>query len=330
MIKKIIESLHNAKGFTLVEAIATIAIFGIVVTPIAMVFQYALTSSIETRTNLKANQITQQYVEAIEVMEFDVLKSLIDDYGGIVDATSIAGLELAYTTDVNLPEPDSEFDVLVDLHYGEFLTDGSCDVDYNVGSAGFDSPEYILDPGIMQYKMPDYDMLILLESSDDTIVKTFTPVNPYNDGSGTPSETFPDVAGNRNLVITYENGGTPEGIKVTTQVSGGGTSDYISFDKDHKHKTFIIVCDDEVGSETVDTHITVENYSMEGISVLVFESITDKIKPVVVTGLGTVNIERSLSEIDITSNSHRIYEVEVIISKDGEELTHVTTTKLAR
>ena len=60
-VLKLHKKINNERGFTLVEAIATIAIFGIVVTPIALVFQNALQSSIETREQLKANQLVQQY-----------------------------------------------------------------------------------------------------------------------------------------------------------------------------------------------------------------------------------------------------------------------------
>lgn len=51
-------------GFTLVEAIVTVAIAGVIVVPISIIFQGVLLDTVETKDQLKATQLAQQYTEA--------------------------------------------------------------------------------------------------------------------------------------------------------------------------------------------------------------------------------------------------------------------------
>ncbi|MDA3845230.1 MAG: prepilin-type N-terminal cleavage/methylation domain-containing protein [Vallitaleaceae bacterium] len=57
----------NNSGFTLVEAIITIVIVGIIVTPISMVFLGSLQDAIEAKEQLKANQMAQLFVVNIRI-----------------------------------------------------------------------------------------------------------------------------------------------------------------------------------------------------------------------------------------------------------------------
>jgi len=124
------EKLHQwivcEKGFTLIEAIVTVAIVGVVITPIAIIFQGALETSLFTRSQLKATQVAQQYVEAVEAMNYVDLKAFVDS-GGVVDATSIS----AY----GLPKDIEGLDVSVDLNYGTtHMVNGIAEpnADYNI------------------------------------------------------------------------------------------------------------------------------------------------------------------------------------------------------
>lgn len=63
---KFIKFFKKSSGFTLIEAIISIAIVGIIVAPISMVFSKSLSHSLEAKHQLKATQIAQLFVENIK------------------------------------------------------------------------------------------------------------------------------------------------------------------------------------------------------------------------------------------------------------------------
>ncbi len=85
--------IKNEKGFTLIEAIVTIAIVGIAFTPIAFIFNSSLMTSIETREQLVANQLAQKYVEEIKAFSINDLNNLV----GETTSTTKDGYKIEYT-----------------------------------------------------------------------------------------------------------------------------------------------------------------------------------------------------------------------------------------
>lgn len=74
--KFVLDIFKSNNGFTLIEAIITVAIVGIIVAPISMVFLGSLNDTIESKEVLKANQISQLYIENIKMRSFEELESL--------------------------------------------------------------------------------------------------------------------------------------------------------------------------------------------------------------------------------------------------------------
>ncbi len=322
-LKKLNIPLINEDGFTLIEAIATIAIVGIVVTPIAMVFQGSLLNSLEARKQMKANQVGQEYVEILEEMDFNELKRLVDDFGGVVSSDSITN------GGFDLPKPDDDFDVLVDLHYGPTRTDSSVDNEYN---SVFDTDYFAMPSNLSNAPMPTYNMVLHLNSAAENGFDFYESDDAFL-GVDPPEGSYATTTGNRDITIKYAYT-SPD--KATIRVSV--TQNSITHDYDYTNGTednrIIIYCDDLITSEEnrIESYISIESYIEEEVNLLVFESVNDKIKPELNIGLGVVNVTRGLSVVDVSSNTHRIYEIEVTISKSGstEPLLHVVTTRLAK
>ncbi len=314
----------DQNGFTLIEAIATIAIVGIVVTPIAMVFQGSLTSSIEAREQMKANQMGQQYVELLKAMDYIELKRLVDDYDGVISEDTITnGL-------FDLPLPLNNYDVSVDLHYDSVRDDSSLDADYNVA---FDNPNYEMPVGdLVDAPLPNYANLIHLYSAAENGFNHYESGRSFI-GLDDPNRIFATTSGERNILITYDYSNEARSA-VTVKVLQNGveaTFDYVDY---ATNLNTIIYCDDTVTPEDaqINSEITVRSTIEEPVSILVYESVNDKVKPNINLELGTVKLYRGLSIVDISVNTHRIYEIEVTITKIGstKPMIHVVTTRLAK
>lgn len=322
-LQKLNIPLINEDGFTLIEAIATIAIVGIVVTPIAMVFQGSLMDSLEARDQMRANQTGQQYVEILEEMDFDELKRLVDDYGGVVSAANITN------GGFDLPNPDEGYEVVVDLHYGATRSDSSVDAEYN---SVFDTDEFAMPSDLADAPMPTYNMLLHLDSAAENGFDFYESDDSFL-GVDPPEGSYANSGGNRDITIKY---GYTSADKATVRVSV--TQNSITHDYDYTNgtedNTIVIYCDDLITADAsrIESYISIESSIEEEVNLLVFESVKDKVKPELNIGLGVVNVVRGLSVVDISTNTHRIYEIEVTITKSGstEPLLHVVTTRLAK
>ena len=90
---KIQKLIVNNKGFSLVEAIVTVAIVGLIIVPISIIFTGSLKNSIMAREQLKANQLAQMYVEELKVMsDEEVAQFFIDSGNGTIAGSLTHGL----------------------------------------------------------------------------------------------------------------------------------------------------------------------------------------------------------------------------------------------
>jgi len=320
------EKLHkwfsNDTGFTLIEAIVTVAIVGAVITPIAMIFQGALETSLLTKNQLKANQLAQQYVEAVEVMDYIDLKELVDA-GGIINAASIATY--------GLPDLINGMNVSVDLHYGAYRSDGITeDTEYNDGSDGFDTDEFEMP--ILSGTSIDYDVYLYLDSSANDKIEIYSRDKPEGGALGT-EQIMGGLIQNRDINITYEyDTGSPGYTKLTVKQPGSvpypASYNAITISRD-----VVIYCDDilTIPANQQKTYVNVTNTTSERVNVYVFETLLDTIKPIITIVNGEVGTIRGEAEVDTSIITHRIFEVEVTIDDDlGTELTHVVTTIIAK
>lgn len=324
ILKKMHNPLINRNGFTLIEAIATIAIVGIVVTPIAMVFQGSLMDSLESRKVMKANQMGQQYVELLEAMEYEDLKRLVDDYDGLVDSVNII------SGGFDLPEPLAGYEVVVDLHYGALRSDGlTADPDYNTA---FDDLNFILSPTIANAPLPSYNMLLHFETALANGFDYYSNGDSFNNGNNPPTGTYASAVSNRDISIQYSYTASNK-ANTEVKVTQSGVSKTYSFVTGTENNQFVLYCDDDVSEGSlIDTNVDIQSYVEEDVTLYVYESVNDKVRPNINIGLGEVNVIRGLSIVDTTSNTHRIYEIEVTVTDaaTSEQLIHVVTTRLAK
>lgn len=66
MFRRMKQFMRNCHGFSLVEAIISVAIVGIAMVPISMIFSQTTAQSIEMRKQLQANVLVQEYVENLK------------------------------------------------------------------------------------------------------------------------------------------------------------------------------------------------------------------------------------------------------------------------
>jgi prepilin-type N-terminal cleavage/methylation domain-containing protein len=275
--------IKSQHGFTLIEVIVTVAIIGIVTVPIALIFQSALLSSIETRQQLIATQLSQQYVEKIKLMNM----SEFNDLDGEVFDES--GYDVAVT--------------LLDLS---------------------DSSEFGQD----SFKMPtlssssygDADLIVVLEdsTSSETHV-TFIK----DDNSKEEDRMGNDASGDRNLNFDFHKT-SPSDVKI--QVDLGVESEFIT--KALKDQYIVYVYSNDTMASSSSTTITVDNATGKDVEIYVFETPADQIKPEIVLNTGNNTVYRNISEPKFFE--YRIYAFEIRVSKDGEDLSKIVTTRLAQ
>lgn len=275
--------LKSQRGFTLIEVIVTVAIIGIVTVPIALIFQSALLSSIETRQQLIATQLSQQYVEKIKLMSM----SEFNDLDGEVFDES--GYDVAVT--------------LLDLS--------------NSNEFGQDAFKM---PTLSSSSYGDADLNLVLEDS----TSSETHVTFIKDDNSKEEDTMGnDASGDRNLNLDFQRT-SPSDVKI--QVEVGVESEAIT--KALKDQYIVYVHSDDTTASSSYTTITVDNATGKDLEIYVFETPEDQIKPEIILNTGNNTVYRNISETEFFD--YRIYAFEIRVSKDGEELSKVVTTRLAQ
>lgn len=277
------KKLKSQGGFTLIEVIVTVAIIGIVTVPIALIFQGALLSSIETRQQLIATQVSQQYVEKIKLMSM----SEFNDLDGQVFDES--GYDVAVT--------------LLDLS--------------NSNEFGQDAFKM---PTLSSSSYGDADLNLVLEDS----TSSETHVTLIKDDGNTEEDTMGnDTDGDRNINLDFQRTSPSQ---VNIQVELGAESESIT--KALKDQYIVYIHSNDTSPSSFSTRITVDNATGKNLEIYVFENPSDQIKPEIVLNTGNNTIYRNISETEFFE--YRIYAFEIRVSKDGEELSKVVTTRLAQ
>lgn len=281
--------LKSQRGFTLIEVIVTVAIIGIVTVPIALIFQSALLSSIETRQQLIATQLSQQYVEKIKLMSM----SEFNDLDGEVFDES--GYDVAVT--------------LLDLS--------------NSNEFGQDAFKM---PTLSSSSYGDADVNLILE--DSTSSETHVSLI-MDDGSKDEDTMGNDASGDRNLNLDFQRTSPSEvKIQVDLLISTESIPESMSITKALKDQFIVYVHSDDTTASSSYTTITVDNATGKDLEIYVFETPEDQIKPEIILNTGNNTVYRNISETEFFD--YRIYAFEIRVSKDGEELSKVVTTRLAQ
>lgn len=312
-IKNYIKKTNN-NGFTLIEAIVTIGIVGIVIGPIALIFQGALVSSLESRDQLKANQLAQQYVETLKILPYDDMSALNDD---VFDPARVTDLGKVLPGDIShylLPNTTTDFDVFIRL------LDETTDVGYNTE---FSDRKFEM-PSLSLPTIDLYDVCLKFNLASDSGFEIYNQANTL--AIGTPLETLYNVSTNREIHIVIKKSLDSTKLQYDIQQFIDGTkgiSTIIEVDAATARKE-VVIYNEEITAANITSDILVENTSGEKVKFYIFNQ-----PDYSMIQLKTGEME-TIDTSEIKSYSHRLYEVEVVVEKNGEVLESVTTTVLAK
>ncbi len=317
--------IHEESGFTLVEAIVSVAILGMVVTPIALIFQGALVSSIDTRVKFQSNQLAQQYVESVKGMTYETLQELDDALelnGGILSEKM---MDTFY-----LDKPVSGQDVHMELD----LKDREVNPEFgteSVRNADYMNPELASAEGYEATATiaHSYDILLYLDSRMTTSTYVFDKKHPYGIAELEDVPHIGDTAMDRNIYIEYNEG---RGASVRDyKVKVDTLKTYSITDALAVESSIVIVCDDpSSGTIANHTELTVSNNTEDTLQVFIYESTGNTIDVDFPTDnmAGTIEVKDGLKMVSIPA--YRLYEFHVDIVAEGETISNLTTTFLSK
>lgn len=326
ILKKIIHTpiIKEESGFTLVEAVASVAILGMVVTPIALIFQGALMTSVDTRVKFQSNQLAQQYVETVKGMTYESIQDLdraLDLSGGLLTEEM---MDTFY-----LDKPVSGQEVHMDLSVKDtevkeaFGTDADRNPDYMnpelASVEGYEATATIAH---------SYDILLYLDSRMTTSTYVFDQAHPFGVTELEDVDRIGNTATNRDIHIEYNEGSGASVRDYKVEVDTIKT--YSMTDPLAVESSIVIVCDDpspgDIGNHT---ELTVTNNTDDILQVFIYESTGNTIDVDFPTDnmSGTVIVKDGLKMVSIPA--YRLYEFHVDIVADGETISNLTTTFLS-
>jgi|GEM_PF-946397 len=295
------------QGFTLVEVIVTVAIIGIVTVPIALIFQSALASSIQTREQLKATQLTQQFIESIKTMHMEQVL----DLDSAVDATGKLSDDVLSRFD--LPMIPQGYEVFF------MLRKDNVDIGYN---NEFDDSKYRMPVSEIANRTHTFDVEIRLDDAKTSSARVYL----YDRERHLIEHEIIGTAENREVAINIKKINADE-LKIDVEINGTHYSEEIKA-IDYEGIINIVTLDTMTQEDHITTNIEITNSSGDVADIYVYETPQDQIKPIIDLNTGTNTIHRNITEPLIFD--YRLYEFEIEVSKNGKLLSKVVTTRLAK
>jgi len=309
-MKKWFSILQSNKGFSLIEAIVTVAIVGIAMVPISMVFTQTIHTTVDTRKQLEANELAQEYIEAIKAKSLTSLSDLFCT--GAVDIdTDGDGTNDGRAKELNASTTASEFEA---IGLKVLPKNFKATISYN---DRVDLPAYTIADG---HAPVEVDTIITIDSGH-------SPTIQVDDGLGTslPSGT---VVTNKRVILLQARRNTGKLIVSyfdTDSLSGQSASIDLS------KKAIRIVIGNDPRTKQLDTIIKVDSNLKERLNVYIYEDKDNQIKATTEIINGVVSISRNLTKMPDPDNNHRIVEIGVEIkdTNNGDKvLAKLTTTKI--
>lgn len=293
--------LKKEDGFSLVEAIVTVVILGAAVVPISMVFTRTIETTVDTRRQLEANVLVQEYLEHIKSREMTELETIMPGgtrtiSGG--DDNSAIGL-------VDLP---SNYNLVLSYGISEEL-----------------EPLALVSPGDEPEPPVPVDAIITIGSGyvDDVTVSSDNLIMPAELPTTTPG-------GNRIIYIDVDRiGGSSEGNVTISYKSGALEQTYgivDTFTTSEKAIRFYMGDLTSFGTK-IDTKIVVDSNLPSEFSIYIYEDPANTVDAVTEVRSGYVRISRNLRETEAVPG--KIVEITAAITNNitGETLATFKTTK---
>ncbi|PKM66988.1 MAG: hypothetical protein CVU95_09195 [Firmicutes bacterium HGW-Firmicutes-2] len=301
MIKTWWNKLKTNSGFSLVEALVTIAIVGAAMIPISFVFTQTIGTTVETRKQLVANGLGQEYLEALKAKEFS-------DYDSIFGVNSTIEIDNSFT------------DVTYDLMGLTPLPQGykavlSYDTSVDISAFALPTPT----------QMPDVDMIIDIPSGYmHTVFLTDTD-------SGNQI-TYPQTATASTARVLRIRGDRDTNIITVDyleQLSGGGSIDsrFSITASSEPSIRFLMGDSTGVGTQIV-TRIDIDSNLPQEIKLYFYEEDSNSVKATTKIVSGSVSISRNLNLVDSFDRRILGIKVEIYDVHSGKKLGTYTTTKI--
>lgn len=302
MIKSWWNKLKSNNGFSLVEALVTIAIVGAAMIPISMVFTQTIGTTVETRKQLVANGLGQEYLEALKSKEFS-------DYDSIFGANSTIEIDNSFT------------DVTYDLMGLTPLPEGykailSYDTAVDIGAFSLPTPTQMPDADIIIDISSGYMHTVLLTETDSGDLTT------YPQTSTSSNERVIRIRGDRDTsMITLD---------YLDQLTGGGGSIDSRFSISAPLDPAIrFLMGDGAGVGTpIITRIDIDSNLPQEIKLYFYEEDTNTVKATTRILSGSVSISRNLNLVDGFDRRILGIKVEIYDVISGKKLGTYTTTKI--
>jgi len=304
------------KGFTLIEAVASIVIVGLVVIPIGTIFSGVLANTMETKEKFQATQIAQQYIEAVKSMSFEEVEK--------INSKPITNEN---AKEYEMPELPKGYSVEVTYEDGTTETFNkspfSWDEDKMPKAGTVNADVIIYISKIIDVEGKEDNGFYCADTDIETIKGSTGGTNYI--GGNKDDEKKRDI----NLLIkTYVDkkddsiDETKISYIVTDPTKDPPQEHRFDDDDPNGRPTIVIYCDNQESTNVV-TKVNVMNETGYKIYLDVFEELDDVVNPMIVVG-GNVNVSTGLSEGKVYSQ--RIYKVTVVVKLDEKELEKVILT----
>ncbi|PKM54646.1 MAG: hypothetical protein CVV00_07365 [Firmicutes bacterium HGW-Firmicutes-5] len=302
MLKSWWNTLKSNSGFSLVEALVTIAIVGAAMIPISFVFTQTIGTTIETRKQLVANGLGQEYLEALKAKEFS-------DYDSIFGVGSTIEIDNSYT------------EVTYDLMGLTPLPEGykailSYDTSVDIGAFALPSPTSMPAADIIIDMPSGYMQTVLLTDTDSGNLTT------YPQTSTSSTERVIRINGDRDtgmITLDYYDQLTGGGGSLDSRFSVSATSD----------PAIRLLMGDGAGVGTpITTRIDIDSNLPQEIKLYFYEEDTNTVQATTRIISGSVSISRNLNIVDSFDRRIMAIKVEIFDVHSGNKLGTYTTTKI--
>lgn len=303
MMKSWWNKIKSNNGFSLVEALVTIAIVGAAMIPISFVFTQTIGTTVETRKQLVANGLGQEYLEALKSKDFS-------------DYESIFGVGTSIIIDNTFTQATYDLMGLTPLPKG-YEARLSYDTDVDIAEFALKEPKEMKDADIIVDIPSGYLNTVRIKDTDSGDEKI------YPQTSTSSTSRVVRIVGDRDTdTIT---------IEYLDQLTGGGSIDSrfnITNLSANPAIRFLMGEGKDNVAPLITTRIDIDSNLPQTIKLYFYEEEANTVQATTKIISGSVSISRNLNAISSFDRRILSVKVEIVDAYSGKILGTYTTTKI--